>query len=307
MALTYDQISAITQKKFVPKLYDNIFDSNPLIQRMKKKSYEKLDGGERIVVPLNYAQVSSSGWYVGSETLQTTDNDIITAAEYTWKQLYVNLSINRIDELKNSGDSQILSLVKQKTQVAEKTMLDKLSTGVYSSGTDAKSIVGLRLIAASISSTVGGIAQGTYSWWQPQLDSTTTTLSIAAMQSRDNACTVNNDSPTVIATTRALYNSYYGLLQPQQRFTDSETAKGGFSSLMFNGKPVIADSYCPSSHMFFLNESYLHLFVHKDEDMRFEPFQKPVNQNVKVAKIYWAGALGSSNNRLHGAMSGLTG
>ena len=115
------------------------------------------------------------------------------------------------------------------------------------------------------------------------------------------------DAPTVIMTTRTLLNSYYALLQPQQRFTDSDTAKGGFTSVMFNGKPVIADSYCPSGKMFFLNENYLHLFVHKDEDMRFEPFQKPINQNVKVAKIFWAGALGSSNNRLHGALTALTG
>lgn len=306
MPLSYDQISAITQKKFIPKLYDNVFDSNPLLQRAKKKFYEKIDGGERIIVPLNYAMTTSSDWYTGEETLQTSDNDNMTAAEYTWKQLYANISIRRIDELKNSGDSQILSLVKNKVKIAEKTMEDKLSTGLYSSGTDSKSIVGLRLIAASITSTVGGISQSSYSWWQPQLDSTSTTLTIAAMQSRDNACTVNNDAPTVIATTRSLYNSYYALLQPQQRFQDSETAKGGFSSLMFNGKPVIADSYAPANHMFFLNENYLHLFVHKDEDMRFEPFAKPINQNVKVAKIYWAGAFASSNNRLHGALSALT-
>jgi hypothetical protein len=306
MALTYDQISAITQKKFIPKLYDNIFDSNPLLQRGKKKFYEKVDGGERIIVPLNYAQVTASGWYQGAETLNTADNENMTAAEYTWKQLYANISINRLDEIKNSGDSQILNLVKQKTKIAEKTMEDKLGTGIYSAGTDPKSIVGLRNIAASITSTVGGISQSSYSWWQPQLDSATTTLTIASMQSRDNACTVNSDSPTVIATTRSLYNSYYALLQPQQRFMDSDTAKGGFSSLMFNGKPVIADSYCPASLMLFLNENYLHLFVHKDEDMRFEPFSKPINQNVKVAKIFWAGAFGSSNNRMHGAMSAVT-
>lgn len=49
MALTYDQINAITQKKFMPKLYDNIFDSNPLLMRMKKgDGYKKIDGGERI-------------------------------------------------------------------------------------------------------------------------------------------------------------------------------------------------------------------------------------------------------------------
>ncbi len=75
---------------------------------------------------------------------------------------------------------------------------------------------------------------------------------------------------------------------------------------MFNGIPLIADSYAPASHLFFLNENYLHLFAHKDEDMRFEPFQKPINQNVKVAKVYWMGAFGSSNNRLQGKLSALT-
>lgn len=306
MPLSYDQISAITQKKFVPKMYDNIFDSNPLLQRHKKKSYEKLDGGERIVVPLNYAQTSAAGWYAGADTLDTTDNDQITAAEYTWKQFFVNISISRADELKNSGDSQVLGLVKNKVKIAEKTMEDNFGTGIYSAGTNAKSIVGMRAWM-STSNTVGGIAQSSYSWWQPQLDAASTTLSIAVMQSRFNACTVNNDAPSVIATTRALYNAYYALLQPQQRFQDSETAKGGFSSLMFNGVPVIPDSHCPASHMFFLNEDYIHLFVHKDEDMRFEPFQKPINQNVKVAKLYWMGAYGTSNLRLLGACTALTG
>jgi hypothetical protein len=306
MPLSYDQLSAITQKKFIPKLYDNIFDSNPLLQRMKKKCYEKLDGGLTIMVPLNYAMTTASGWYTGSETLDTSDSEFATAAEYQWKQLYANITILRSDELKNSGDSQILSLVKNKVKVAEKTLEDKLGTGLYSDGTDAKAIVGLRDIVAT-DQTVGGISQTTYSWWAAQVDSSTTTLSIAAMQSRFNACSVNSDAPTVISTTRSIFNSYYALLQPQQRFTDSATAKGGFSSLMFNGVPVLADSYCPASNMFFLNEDYLHLFAHKDEEMRMEPFAKPVNQNLKTAKIFWMGALGSSNNRLQGRLSAITG
>ena len=36
MPLSYDQISAITQKKFIPKLYDNIFDSDALLARLEK-------------------------------------------------------------------------------------------------------------------------------------------------------------------------------------------------------------------------------------------------------------------------------
>lgn len=305
MPLTYDQISAITERKFIPKLYDNIFDSDPLLQRLKKKSYQKLDGGTTILVPLNYAQTTASDWYQGADTLSTTDNDQITSAEYTWKQLYANISISRRDELINSGDAQIINFVKSKVQIAEKTMMDKLGDGIYSAGSDAKSIVGLRVIVDT-ANTVGGIAQGTYSWWQSQEDGSTTTLTIAALQTQYNTLSINGEKPTVIMATRANYNRYYALLQPQQRFMDSETAKGGFDNLMFNGTPFIAGSKVPSSHVFMLNEAYLHLFVHKDEDMRFEPFQKPINQNVKVAKVYWMGALGSSNNRMHGKFTAIT-
>lgn len=307
MALTYDQVSAITQKKFIPKMYDNIFDSNPLLKRAKDKGwYEKLDGGERIVVSLIYATTTASGWYSGSETLDTSDNQNISAAEYTWKQLYANITIRRDEELKNSGDSQILSLVKNKMKIAEKTMADTLGTGLYSDGSDSKSIVGLRDLIAT-DQTVGGIDQSANSWWRGKVDSTSTVLTIPVMQTMHTQATVDNDSPTVAVGTRTIYDLYYNLLQPQQRFADSETAKGGFSSLMFNGVPVIADSHCPASHLFFLNEDYLRLWVHKDEDMRLEPFQKPINQNVKVAKIYFMGAMGSSNNRLHAKLSAIAG
>lgn len=300
MALTYDQVTAITQKKFIPKMRDNIFDSNPLLQRAKSKGWlEKLDGGERIVVPLIYASTSASGWFQGAQTLDVSDNQNISAAEYTWKQLYANITIRRDEELKNSGDSQILSLVKNKVKIAEKTMADTLGTGLYSDGSDSSAIVGLRDIVAT-AETVGGISQSSNSWWQGKVDSSTTVLSISAMQTIHTQCTVDNDSPTVGVATRTVYDLYYNLLQPQQRFADSDVAKGGFSSLMFNGVPIIADSHCPSAHLFFLNEDYLHLWVHKDEDMRMEEFAKPINQAVKVGKIYWMGAMGSSNNRLHG-------
>lgn len=305
MPLDYDQISALTEKKFLPKMIDNVFDSNPLLKRAKEKFYEKIDGGERIVVPLNYAQTTASDWFSGAETLSISDNDNVSAAAYTWKQLYASIVISGIDEKKNSGDAQILSLVKQKVQIAEKTMADKLGTGLFSAGTNAKSIVGLGSIV-NTASTVGGISQSSYSWWQGQVDSTTTTLSLAAMQNIFNLCSIDNDTPTVGITTRTVYNLYYGLLQPQQRFMDSETAKGGFTSLMFNGRPIIVDSHSTASNLFFLNEKYLHLFVHKDEDFRFDPFQKPVNQQVKIAQIFWLGAFGSSNNRMHGKLSAIT-
>jgi hypothetical protein len=305
MALSIADINAVTKIKYVPKMVDNIFDSDPLLARAKKKFSVKLDGGSTIRQPLAYASTSASGWYTGSDTLDTTDNSVFTAAEYEWKQLYANIPITGRDKMVNKGAEQVLNFVKEKVKQAERTIKDTLSTGLYSDGSDSNAIVGLRDIAAA-DQTVGNISQSTYSWWQAQVNSSTTTLTLDALQTEYNNASINNDHPTVIMATRSLYNSYYALLQPQQRFMDSETAKGGFSSLMFNGVPFIAGAKVPSNHLFMLNENYLHLYVHRERDFKFEEFERVQNQDIELARILWMGALGSSNNRMHVKFSGLT-
>jgi len=78
MALTYDQISAITEKKFIPKMVDNIFNTNALLKKLKAKEKPQ-SGGDKVICPLEYAQASASGWYQGAETVDTTDSEVITA------------------------------------------------------------------------------------------------------------------------------------------------------------------------------------------------------------------------------------
>ena len=71
--------------------------------------------------------------------------------------------------------------------------------------------------------------------------------------------------------------------------------------------PIIVDSLAPASHIFGINEEHLNLYTLKDENFRFEKFMKPVNQNIRLAKIYWMGALGSDNNSRHFKFTGITG
>jgi hypothetical protein len=301
----YNQVNAITTKFYIPKIADAIFDTNPTLNRSKKKGwYKTFDGGETIMAPLNYA-TEGGGWFDGYDTLTTYGVDNISAAEYTLKQLEVPVAISRKEELQNSGKAQIVSLVESKMKIAEKTLADKLGTGIFSASTNSKSIVGLGTILGT-SNTVGGISQTTYSWWQSQLDSTTTTLTLGAMQTLFQLCTFDNEQPSVGLSTRTIYNKLYALLTPQQRFVDTETASAGFTSIMFNGIPILVDSHQATAALSFINESNLFLYVHSKENMRFEEFQKPINQAVSVGRIYWAGALCSTNNRTHGGFTAIT-
>lgn len=300
----WDQVSAITEKYFVPKLTDNIFKSVPLLARMEKK-VQKVSGGTKVLVPLNYAQATAVGWYNGADSLDNADNDVVTSAEFDWKQIYASISISRRDELVNSGQAARVDFVKSKMQIAEKSIKDTVAVGVWNAGTTTNAILGIRAFL-SVSATYGGISQTTYSFHQSNIDSSTATFSIGTLQTQWAAAALNGETPTVLLSGSARHTSYYNSLQPQQRFMDSESAKGGFTSLMFNGVPWLMDSKAPTTHIVGLNEDYLHLIGHKDEWFRFEPFAKPINQNVKVAHIFAMMVFASSNNRMHFAMTNLS-
>lgn len=305
MAVPYGEISSITQKKFVPKMVDNIFASNPLFARWKKSGkMNTYDGGTSLMLPVAYAQTTAAGAYSGSDTLDVVANDQITAAEFNLKYYYASISINRTDELQNAGAAQIINFVKAKVQLAEKTLADQLGTDLFNAGTDAKRFVGLRSMVLN-SGTYGGIVRSSNSWWNAQV-STATSLTLARMRTLKGQCTVDSDKPNVHITTQTQYDNYYGLLQPQQRFQDSETANGGFTNILFEGNPVIVDSHCPSGYWFMLNENYIEPYSHSDENFRFEPFMKPYNQNTSYAKIYHTMILAGTNCRMQGVFTSLT-
>jgi len=68
MALDYSQIQAVTKRYFLPELADNIFVGTPELKRLKEKGLKLVDGGEKIVAPLEYAE-GNFQWYSGAETL----------------------------------------------------------------------------------------------------------------------------------------------------------------------------------------------------------------------------------------------
>ena len=297
MSLTYGEINSITEKFFVPRLVDNIFQSTAGLMRIKSKCYKK-GSGERVMQPLAYATTTAAGRFTGSDTLQTAANDQITAAEFTWKQYYASIQITRLDELKNTGRQAVINFVKSKVQLAEQSLAVILATDLYGDGTTTNSIVGFKAMYAGTGTTYGGISKTTYSWFRGQADTTTTSITYPGLRGTIGDCTIGNDRPTVILTTQDIYDDINALFQPQQRFVDSKTADAGFTNILFEGTPVIVDNYVTSGDCFFVNEKYVDMYYL--EDFRFDPFIKPTNQAVSVAHIFWTGALAGSNPRLGG-------
>jgi len=134
--INWDALSSLTRDKFLPVLVDNIFNSNPLAVKLLMNA-EKLDGGRKIITPLEYAKNTAQGFYSGYDVLDTTPSDPVTTAVWDWKQAYANISISGEEELKNSGDSMVLSLLKSKMGNAERSLKDLFGTKLFGTGAAA--------------------------------------------------------------------------------------------------------------------------------------------------------------------------
>lgn len=248
MAVSVSAINAITKQAFIPKLVDNVVKSNALLMFLEKNGgMENLDGGIDVRVPVRYARFAARGWYQGSESQISSYNEKKTALVFDWAQHYVNITISGLDKLKNAGENKVIDHVRSEVEAAEEDIRDAFGTGLYSNGTtDPKSIVGCGAWL-STSSTYGGISQSTESWLQSNIDSSTTTMSLGKLQTAYELAVHGADKPNLATTTKTLFNSYWALLQPQQRFSDGEMASAGFKNLLFNGATVLMDEYCSTS------------------------------------------------------------
>jgi hypothetical protein len=141
MAVSVSAINAITKQLFIPKLVDNVMQSNGFLYFLEKnKGFENIDGGQDIRQPVRYARFSSRGFYSGAETQSTAYNEKKTALVFDWKQYFVNITISGLDKIKNMGENRVIDHVRSEVEAAEEDIRDSFGTGVYSNGYDRSEI-----------------------------------------------------------------------------------------------------------------------------------------------------------------------
>lgn len=303
----FDALLSTTLSNYRNKLTDNIFNKVPLFYWLNQKGRKRTeDGGTDIVEQLLYGK-NTLTTYSGYDVLNTQAVDGITIAKYPWKQFQVPITISRIEERKNSGKARLLNLLEAKVKQSEKTMRDGLNTQAFADGTanGGLNLTGLDAMVLA-TGTYGGIAKGTYSWWQSYVSDSAVALTYDAMQTAYLTCADGQDAPDLILTTQTLYQKYWSLLQPQQRYTDPKTLDAGFQNLTFNGATMMMDKACTSTNMYFLNSEYLAFVVDKNTDMLTTDFRVPTDQDAKVAHILLYANLTASNCARQGVLKSRT-
>lgn len=312
------EIVTTTLRNRSAEIADNVSDNNPLLMRLKQRGKQKpVSGGRTIVEPIEYAENSTFKRYSGYETLDISPSDVLTAAEYEFKQAAVAVSISGLEMLQNSGKEAILDLLESRVENAIRTMTNNIGSDIYSDGTadGGKQIGGLQLLVADVptSGTVGGIDRGTYTFWRNQATVSGTAASSSNIKSRMNALynsmVRNSESPDLLVADTNYYTFYEESLQDIQRITSDTMANSGFQSLKYKTADVVNGGGfgggCPTNHMYFLNTEYLKWRPHTDRNM--VPLENAdrfaVNQDAMVKLIGFAGNLTTSNASLQGVLT----
>lgn len=306
MALSIGQLASITQSHIIPKAVEQIFGSNPLFFRFKEKGV-KYDGGLTIRQPLVYASTSSVTDFSGYDILPTAPNNQITAAEYQWRQYAGMVTISSEEELKNSGSNGIMNLLEVKKDALALSLEDMLGTDLQGSNSTGKKLDGLGLLFTA-AGTYGAVAPADLAQWESRIHSLIAagTLTKLDMQRMVGLATVGADKPSVGATRQSVFDKIWSLWEGQQRFVDSKMADAGFTTITFNGIPVVVDSHISGSDggtadnwLMFLNERYLNLFMHKDWNFRVTPIPAQRDQSLKIIRTEVALNLACSRRNMH--------
>ena len=314
----FTELVSTTYRNHSKQVADNVSRHNALFRRLTEKGRVRIeDGGLSIVQPLDYANNSTYQRYSGYDVLNVNAVDVLTAAEYPWRQIAVNVAASGLEMRTNAGPQRIINFVKAKITNAQRSLANGMSLDLYSDGTAANQINGLQaLVSDAGTGTVGGINSSTWAFWQNQVQSAAAPLQGGGAIT-PSATTIEslmlplwikltrgNDMPDMIVMSDDYFSFFEQSQTSLKRYAPEDDGQGGMIRMKYKTADVFFDAstLIPASHAYFLNTEYLELVVHKDANMEMMDDLRSINQDAIVIPILWMGNVVVSNRSLQGVV-----
>jgi hypothetical protein len=309
-------IIATTIEKRSKKIANNVLNHNAVLAKLGASGKVKpFDGGHKILEELSHAENGNAGWYSGYDLLPVAPQDVVSAAEYDIKQAACPVIVSGLERLQNAGVSKFIDLVESRIEVAEDTMKNLVTAGLYSDGTGSggKQLTGLAaaLPAANTTGTYGGINRATWAIWQHKVATGADTAALiqGVMNGLYAQLVRGKDGPDLIILGTTLWSRYLASLQALQRFTEPSKAALGFPTLKFMADiDVVFDNVAglAATVGYFLNTKYLRFRPHSERNfVPLDPKKRySINQDAEVQILAFAGNVTSAGQRFQGRISG---
>ena len=113
------EIITTTLRNRSGKLADNVSKGNPLLMRLKEKGAWKQASGRTIIQEMDYAENGNFMYYSGGEQLNIASSDVMTGAEFDWKQAACAVVATGLEvDVQNTGKEAIIDLLESRIKNA---------------------------------------------------------------------------------------------------------------------------------------------------------------------------------------------
>ncbi len=336
----FDSLVATTLDKTRKTLTNQITSKNVLLAWLNSKG-QMIDGGLTIREPLIYDYNSTVGSYSMYDLLDSTPQAGLGFAQYEYFSFAGAVTVAGEEIDKNSGASQLISLLSAKVEQLNFTFdrwLNRVLWGTQPTVNAALDLISIPEIVNSVDPganttttcpnrggafNLGGIdyaatnAEGS-TYWQSNVVAYTAPLDLTTLDGTKKLNKMLNDldvvgsRPDLEITSQTNVEAYeFQTLDKTLRYTSTKMADLGFDSVAHKGAEIAWDkevenipTYATSlSHpWYFLNSNHLQFLKHSNTWMRPTGFQRPYNQDAKVNYVLSRGQLITNCRRAHGVI-----
>ena len=309
----YDRMLEYTRENAMGRIFDNARDAKPLMSILTGKlaapmfggvgmsgKGKREMGGESIRVRTRLGQNLTMNDLAGEyAAYDTSPSRTVVHGRANWKLYGGTVNISEHEIQVQSGGHALSSVVEEEMEDGVRSLVDLVSTHLYTSGGIASRVTDLQTIVAS-NAAVHGLNGATYPRWNSRGVTARGTapaavnftggswalVGLARWRSAWYNAKEGSEEPEAILTTHDVTGFYEGTLQPQERFNSPKMGDGGFEFLAYKTAPVIPDPDCVDGESYFLNFGSLFMAVLPGADFTSGPFQEPDAQRVRISKLF---------------------
>lgn len=270
-----EAVTSVTRTYIVPKVYDTITRGSPVLMKLMQNAKPWRTGVSYQVI-IKYLDSTNGGNTGIADKLDTDRQNVRTTMTFNPKMAYKPVVIANIEQTLNQGDEQVVDLLEAEFDSQAQSLMNLMAQNLWTgngTGNQWDSIANAADDGTNYS-TYGGLSRTTY----PTLDgyylASAGALTLAKLATAYDAVQIGNDTPDIIATTKAIWSTYESLLTPTVRagYTQNGYPKinafgmvssaaalagqQGFDVLFFRGTPVVKDEQIPSGKLFLINTNY---------------------------------------------------
>jgi hypothetical protein len=302
------QIQDFTYQRILPTLVDNVNNSNILWARAMSKP--ETWTGPVIWSNITVANSSTGGFYSNMDefAVGTTNNTV--KMFFHPAAFYQSVVVPGLDRAVNASQGkQAISLILQKMDEAKIAASMSLGTAIYGTGV-GKAIDGLGIIVdnGTSSTTYGDLTRSTYPGVNADVTSVLNnivTLDYLSSEADNVSAAGNTESyPTIGLMQPNVWRYIEGIMQvmlgaryetTQVRGYDRVSggiplgtsvrpgdprigAAGGFNSITYRNRPLVADNQATTQTFFWLNEYWLHGSRLLQDNL------KSIDSNIKITE-----------------------